>query len=94
MHSYSAEVLLSEYLLVVAFCLDLGAVIFNPHVITVEDGGLGVIGSGSMKPDVLREHIQKCRAHTAYNFAVNIPLLFPFVEHTASLLIQPLYQIL
>ena len=32
-------------------------------------GGLGVIGSGSMSPDVLREHIQKCRAHTNNNFA-------------------------
>ena len=33
-------------------------------------GGLGVIGSGSMSPDVLREHIQKCRSHTNNNFAV------------------------
>ena len=51
-------------------------------------GGLGVIGSGSMKPDILREHIQKCRAHTDYNFAVNIPLLFPFVEDHINIVIE------
>lgn len=39
------------------------------------DGGLGLIGSGSMKPDLLREHIQKCRAATDKPFGVNIPLL-------------------
>ncbi len=38
-------------------------------------GGLGLIGSGSMKPDLLREHIQKCRAATDRSFGVNIPLL-------------------
>ena len=38
-------------------------------------GGLGLIGSGSMKPDLLREHIQKCRAATHNPFGVNIPLL-------------------
>ena len=43
-------------------------------------GGLGVIGSGSMRPEVLIEHIQKCRNNTKNNFAVNIPLLFPFAE--------------
>lgn len=38
-------------------------------------GGLGLIGSGSMKPDLLREHIQKCKAATNNPFGVNIPLL-------------------
>jgi enoyl-[acyl-carrier protein] reductase II len=38
-------------------------------------GGLGLIGSGSMKPELLREHIQKCRAATMKPFGVNIPLL-------------------
>jgi len=39
------------------------------------EGGLGLIGSGSMKPDMLREHIQKCKAATNRPFGVNIPLL-------------------
>ena len=38
-------------------------------------GGLGLIGSGSMKPELLRAHIQKCRAATQKPFGVNIPLL-------------------
>ena len=38
-------------------------------------GGLGLIGSGSMKPELLKEHIQKCRAATKQPFGVNIPLL-------------------
>jgi len=38
-------------------------------------GGLGLIGSGSMKPDLLKEHIQKCKAATKKPFGVNIPLL-------------------
>ena len=37
-------------------------------------GGLGIIGSGSMYPDVLKEHIQKCKHATEKPFAVNIPL--------------------
>ncbi len=43
-------------------------------------GGLGIIGSGSMYPDVLRQHIRKCRVATAGNFAVNLPLLYPDIE--------------
>ena len=50
-------------------------------------GGLGIIGSGSMYPDVLREHIQKCQAHTDKPFAVNLPLLYPNAEdHIKSIL--------
>lgn len=40
-----------------------------------KNGGLGLVGAGSMKPDLLREHIQKCKNATAYNFGVNLPLL-------------------
>lgn len=43
-------------------------------------GGLGIIGSGSMYPDVLREHIQKCKLATSKPFGVNVPLLYPDIE--------------
>jgi len=43
-------------------------------------GGLGLIGSGSMYPDVLKEHIQKCKAATNLPFGVNVPLLYPNIE--------------
>lgn len=43
-------------------------------------GGLGVLGSGSMYPEVLREHVRKCKAATSAPFAVNVPLLYPNVE--------------
>jgi len=43
-------------------------------------GGLGIIGSGSMYPEILLEHIKKCKAATDKPFAVNIPLLYPNVE--------------
>ena len=43
-------------------------------------GGLGIIGAGSMYPDVLREHIQKCKAATSKPFGVNVPLLYPNIE--------------
>jgi enoyl-[acyl-carrier protein] reductase II len=43
-------------------------------------GGLGIIGSGSMYPDVLREHIEKCKAATDKPFAVNIPMLYPDID--------------
>lgn len=51
-------------------------------------GGLGIIGSGSMRPDVLREHIHKCRTHTNNNFAVNVPLLFPHAEQHIRVIIE------
>src|ERR1700741_1398508 len=45
-------------------------------------GGLGLIGSGSMYPEVLREHIQKCKKATDKPFGVNVPLLYPNIaEH-------------
>ncbi|MBV4359424.1 NAD(P)H-dependent flavin oxidoreductase [Pinibacter aurantiacus] len=43
-------------------------------------GGLGIIGSGSMYPDVLRYHIQQCKAATDKPFAVNVPLLYPDID--------------
>lgn len=43
-------------------------------------GGLGVIGSGSMYPAVLQEHIQQCRSATTRPFAVNVPLLYPDID--------------
>ena len=43
-------------------------------------GGLGLIGAGSMYPDVLREHIQKCKKATDKPFGVNVPMLYPQVD--------------
>ena len=51
-------------------------------------GGLGIIGSGSMYPDVLREHIQKCKAATNKPFAVNIPLLYPDIDKHIQTIIE------
>lgn len=49
-------------------------------------GGLGIIGSGSMYPDVLRSHIRKCKAATAKPFAVNVPMLYPDIDkHMATI---------
>jgi enoyl-[acyl-carrier protein] reductase II len=51
-------------------------------------GGLGLIGAGSMYPDVLREHIQKCAAATAKPFGVNVPLLYPNIEEIMNIIIE------
>jgi len=51
-------------------------------------GGLGMIGSGSMYPDVLREHIQKCKKATSKPFAVNIPLLYPDIDKHIAIVIE------
>jgi len=51
-------------------------------------GGLGIIGSGSMYPDVLREHIQKCKQATEKPFAVNLPLLYPDIEKHVQTIIE------
>jgi enoyl-[acyl-carrier protein] reductase II len=51
-------------------------------------GGLGVIGSGSMYPELLREHIQKCKAATAKPFAVNVPLLYPGIDKHIQIIIE------
>ena len=51
-------------------------------------GGLGLIGSGSMYPDVLKEHILKCRSATGKPFGVNIPLLYPDIDKHIQIVID------
>ncbi|MBS1952161.1 MAG: nitronate monooxygenase [Bacteroidetes bacterium] len=51
-------------------------------------GGLGLIGSGSMHPDVLREHIQKCKQATANPFGVNVPLLYPEIDRLMEVIVD------
>ena len=51
-------------------------------------GGLGLIGAGSMYPEVLREHIQKCKAATDQPFGVNLPLLYPDIEKHVQIIIE------
>lgn len=51
-------------------------------------GGLGIIGAGSMYPDVLREHIQKCKKATTQPFAVNVPLLYPNIQEIMDILVE------
>ena len=51
-------------------------------------GGLGIIGAGSMYPDTLREHIQKCKAATSKPFAVNVPLLYPDLDRHIQIIIE------
>jgi enoyl-[acyl-carrier protein] reductase II len=51
-------------------------------------GALGIIGSGSMYPDVLREHIRKCRLATNHPFAVNVPLLYPDIDKHIKIVIE------
>ena len=50
-------------------------------------GGLGLLGSGSMYPEILREQIIRCKASTNRPFGVNVPLLYPNIEeHIASII--------
>jgi len=51
-------------------------------------GGLGLIGSGSMYPDVLRDHIRKCKLATNKPFGVNVPLLYPAIDKHIQILIE------
>src|SRR5215204_132016 len=51
-------------------------------------GGLGLIGAGSMYPDVLREHIQKCKKTTSQPFGVNVPLLYPDLDQHIQVIID------
>ncbi len=51
-------------------------------------GGLGIIGSGSMYPDVLFDHICKCKAATSKPFGVNVPLLYPDIENLIEIIIK------
>ncbi|WP_394758985.1 NAD(P)H-dependent flavin oxidoreductase [Flavobacterium sp.] len=51
-------------------------------------GGLGLIGAGSMYPEVLREHIQKCKKATDKPFGVNVPMLYPNVEEIINIIVD------
>ena len=51
-------------------------------------GGLGIIGAGSMYPEVLREHIQKCKKATQKPFGVNVPMLYPNVEEIMKIIVD------
>ena len=51
-------------------------------------GGLGLIGAGSMYPEVLREHIRKCKLATSRPFGVNVPLLYPEIQKVMDILIE------
>lgn len=51
-------------------------------------GGLGLIGAGSMYPDVLKEHIKKCKLATNKPFGVNVPLFYPDLEEILSIIIE------
>lgn len=51
-------------------------------------GGLGLIGAGSMYPEVVREHIQKCKKATDNPFGVNIPMLYPNIEEIIQIVIE------
>ena len=56
-------------------------------------GGLGLIGSGSMYPEVLRQHIQKCRLATSKPFGVNVPLLYPDIEKIMKIIVEEKVEI-
>ena len=51
-------------------------------------GGLGLLGAGSMYPDVLRQHIQKCKKATSHPFGVNVPMLYPNIEEIIQIIIE------
>lgn len=51
-------------------------------------GGLGIIGSGSMYPEILREHIQKCKKATDKPFAVNVPMLYPDIDKHMDIIVE------
>lgn len=51
-------------------------------------GGLGLLGAGSMHPEILRGHIQKCRAATHHAFGVNIPLMYPQIEEIMRIVVD------
>jgi len=52
------------------------------------EGGLGIIGAGSMYPEILREHIQKCKRATSNPFAVNVPMLYPDIDEIIRIIIE------
>ena len=52
------------------------------------NGGLGLIGAGSMYPDILRENIQKCKAATNKPFGVNVPMLYPNLDEVIQIILE------
>ncbi|WP_339648480.1 nitronate monooxygenase [uncultured Salegentibacter sp.] len=56
-------------------------------------GGLGIIGAGSMYPEILKEHIEKCKNATNKPFAVNVPLLYPDIDKIMEIIIQEKVEI-
>ena len=52
------------------------------------EGGLGLLGAGSMHPETLREHIVKCKAATDKPFGVNVPLLYPQIEEIMNIIVE------
>jgi len=56
-------------------------------------GGLGLIGAGSMYPEVLRDHIQKCQKATDKPFGVNVPMLYPNIEEIMPIIVEEGVQI-
>ncbi|MFT4025121.1 MAG: nitronate monooxygenase, partial [Flavihumibacter sp.] len=51
-------------------------------------GALGLLGSGSMYPDILREHIRRCKEATEKPFGVNVPLLYPAIEELMAIIME------
>ena len=51
-------------------------------------GILGLIGAGSMYPDILREHIRKCKQATLKPFGVNVPLLYPNIDEIMNIIVE------
>lgn len=51
-------------------------------------GGLGLIGAGSMSPELLREHIQKCKEATQLPFGVNVPLMYPKIDEIMNIIVE------
>ena len=56
-------------------------------------GGLGIIGAGSMYPEILKEHIEKCKKATDKPFAVNVPLLYPDIDKIVEIIISEKVEI-
>ena len=56
-------------------------------------GILGLIGAGSMYPEVLREHIQKCKKATHYPFGVNVPMLYPNIQEIMDIIVEEKVEI-
>src|SRR6188768_2556724 len=56
-------------------------------------GGLGLIGAGSMYPDILREQIRKCKAATDKPFGVNVPLLYPDIDKLMQIILEEKVEI-